>query len=267
MTASEILLVLAIGLAGGVTGGLLGIGGSVVMIPLLTLLLGPNQQLYQAACMPVNVLVALGALRRHVLAKAVRTDWLRWLIPVTALAAIAGVLLGNMLDGAVLARLFGAFLLYVAASEALRHVRRVVVDPADVSPASPGAASLVGAATGGIAGLLGVGGGIVAVPLLRTIGRMPLRQAIATSTATIVVASTIGAIAKNASIGSLTDPAGAPLTLAASLGLAATLAPAGLLGGYLGSRLTYALPIASVRVVFAALIALAGLRMIGLLHI
>jgi uncharacterized membrane protein YfcA len=264
MTALEILLVLGIGLAGGISGGLLGIGGSVVMLPLLTLLLGPNQQLYQAACMPVNVVVAIGALRRHVLAKTIRTDWLRWLMPATALAAIVGVLLGNLLDGAVLGRLFGAFLLYVAASEALRHVRRVVVDCAEITPATPGGASLVGAATGGIAGLLGVGGGIVAVPLLRTIGRMPLRQAIATSTATIVIASSIGAIAKNASIGSLTGAEGEPLSLGVSLGLAAILAPSALLGGYLGSRLTYALPIAAVRIAFAVLIGIAGLRMIGL---
>lgn len=263
MSPSEVALVLAIGLAGGMTGGLLGIGGSVVMLPLLTLLLGQNQQLYQAACMPVNVVVALGALKRHIDAGTIRGDWIRWLLPTTAVAAIVGVLVGNRVEGESLARLFGAFLLYVAISEVIRLCVRRDAEPTERRPASRPAAIGIGAATGGIAGLLGVGGGVVAVPLLRAMGKVPMREAIATSTAVIIVASTIGATAKNLTISSLADAEGTPLTVGASLTLAALLAPAAMFGGAIGSRLTYALPLGTIRVVFALFIALAGLRMLG----
>ena len=67
----------AIGLMAGTLGGLLGVGGSVIMIPALTAIFGPEQHLYQAAAMAVNVGVAVPAAWRHHGAGAARRDVLR----------------------------------------------------------------------------------------------------------------------------------------------------------------------------------------------
>jgi uncharacterized membrane protein YfcA len=266
MTAMEILALSGIGLAGGLCGGLLGIGGSIVMIPLLTLVEGPNQQLYQAACMIANVVTSASAVWRHAKSGSVRTDIVRWTVPVATIAVLAGVLLSNRIPGATLKVLFGCFLLYVAANELIRVFRRghdaAVTTPERVPP---GVSIGVGTALGGIAGLLGVGGGVIAVPLLRTFARLPLRQAIGTSTATIIAASAVGAVAKNLSLPSLTGPDGQPLAIAESLRLAACLAVPALLGAQIGAALTYRLPLTAVRIAFGALLAFAGLNMTGLL--
>ena len=60
----------AVGLLAGVLGGLLGVGGSILMIPAMVFLFadryGPEgQHLYQAAAMIVNLFVVLPAVDRH----------------------------------------------------------------------------------------------------------------------------------------------------------------------------------------------------------
>ena len=51
------LLLLGIGFAMGFGGGLVGIGGSMIMIPLMVICFGENQHLYQAVAMICNVFV------------------------------------------------------------------------------------------------------------------------------------------------------------------------------------------------------------------
>ena len=58
MELQLIITIAAIGFAGGLLGGLLGIGGSIIVIPLLTLVKGNNQQLYQATAMFMIIAVA-----------------------------------------------------------------------------------------------------------------------------------------------------------------------------------------------------------------
>ena len=58
------LAYLAFGLAGGVVGGMLGVGGAIVIIPLATVLLAPGKDVLQGATMIANVAVALTAYRK-----------------------------------------------------------------------------------------------------------------------------------------------------------------------------------------------------------
>jgi uncharacterized membrane protein YfcA len=91
---------------------------------------------------------------------------------------------------------------------------------------------------------------------MQTVMRMPLRNAIATSSITIFSISWLGAITKNASLGS-------DGTVTRSLILAACLAPTAMIGGYFGSHLTHNLPLKAVRIAFIALMAAAGIKMMG----
>jgi uncharacterized membrane protein YfcA len=260
---SELALIVAIGLAGGIAGGLLGLGGSVVMIPLLTFVLGPDQQLYQAACLIVNVPVGIVATVRHLRGGSIRGDLVRTMVPLAAIGSVLGVLLSNALDGKRLLVVFGAFLIYTAIAEAVGLVRTKEDHP-PVDAVPRGLLRPIAALTGLSSGLLGIGGGTLLMPLLRGLARLPLRQAVGTSSAVTIVAATVGAIAKNATLSGVERSDGSPLTLTASLGLAALLAPTAVAGGFLGAGLVYRLRVTSVRWIFLILIGLSGIRMIVL---
>lgn len=105
-----------------------------------------------------------------------------------------------------------------------------------------------GAAIGALNGLLGGGGGMVAVPLLRKTG-LPALKAHATAIAVIAPASALSG-AVYLFVGSVPSA----VLLPAALGVA--------LGGFLGAKLLSVLPVRIVEVVFAALMLLAGLRLV-----
>ena len=194
------LELLTVGLCVGLMGGLLGLGGSIIMIPVLTIALQKDQHLAQAAAMIVNVFIALLAIARHNRAKAIRWDVMGRMIPVGTIAMIAGVLLSNQFPALTLQRVFGAFILFILIAALLRLFNSnddesdTVESPEVTWPAVITIASTMGF----VGGLLGIGGGPIAVPLLQRLGQLPLRQAIATSSAVMATTSFVGAAQKNA---------------------------------------------------------------------
>ncbi|MHC4990270.1 MAG: sulfite exporter TauE/SafE family protein, partial [Planctomycetota bacterium] len=108
-----ILALIAIGFIAGTAGGLVGLGGSIVMIPALTLLLRQDQHLAQASAMIVNVFIAVPSLIWHRRAGTVRWDIVGRALPFGLVTIMLGVLLGNSVDGELLKKIFGLFLLYV----------------------------------------------------------------------------------------------------------------------------------------------------------
>jgi hypothetical protein len=117
------------------------------------------------------------------------------------------------------------------------------------------AAAVVAVPTGLIAGLLGVGGGLIAVPLQRRVLGLPIRTAIANSAAIIVVTSVFGATAKNyAYVASEHGDY-------RSFMLALFLIPTAILGSMAGSRLTHRAPLDLVKGAFFVLLVLAALRL------
>ena len=262
-TPFQIASIMAIGLIGGVLGGLLGLGGSVFIIPAVTLLLGTNQHLYQAAALITNVFVAAAASLRHRGRGTIRMDIIPSLLAASTMAALAGVAASNLIEPKPLAALFGSFLCYAAVAEVLSLIRqRQDPTPPPIEGQRVVLGASVGIAGGFASGLLGIGGGAVMVPMLRRFGGLPVRQAVATSATAMIAACAIGAIAKNAAVGGLHDPAGGTLTLQSSLLLALLLTPTATVGGHIGASLVYRLPIQSIRMVLAALLAVAGVRMI-----
>jgi uncharacterized protein len=104
-----------IGLAAGVLGGLLGVGGGVLFVPGLVIVIGLTQHEAEATSLLAIVPVALvGALRQDRYGNVRRGDAL--LIGVLSIAGAAcGVVLANALSGAVLRGAFAVLMLLIAA--------------------------------------------------------------------------------------------------------------------------------------------------------
>ncbi len=270
MTALELGLIALIGLGAGSLGGLLGIGGSIIMIPGLVILFSDrgaeHQHIFQAAAMAVNVAVAVPAALRHRMEGAVRADLFRILLPSAGAAIIIGVLLSNAISGEWLRSLFAGFLFYVG-YEQTRTLIRSKPEPAEKDArVTVGRGAIVGGAMGLVAGLLGVGGGVVATPLAQLLCKLPLRQAIGASSAAMCLTAAVGATLKfwllpDAMAGSEASVIDPRITAGV---IAIALAIPAMLGAWLGARLTHLLPVRVVRSVLIVVLALAAWRMSGI---
>jgi len=261
------LIQAGIGLLAGIVGGLLGVGGSIIIIPALIVYLdqtgggyrGNTQHLLQAAAMICNVFVAAPSILAHWRAKAIMGRIVVGLIPSALTGSLLGVYLSNTSafarqNGAYLAMLLAGFLIYVAAFNAWQMLHPAGPEPRfDPSRRVPQWEVIaVGVPMGLIAGLLGVGGGILAVPAQQLILRLPLRNSIANSAATIVFAAAIGAVYKNATLPNH------GIAVADSLRLAVMIVPTAMIGSYLGARLTHILSRRWLHLVFILFMTLIG---------
>lgn len=245
-------------------GGLLGIGGSVVMIPALVLAFGENQHLYQASAMICNFFVAASATIAHRREQILIGSVIKFMLPAAAAGSIAGVMLSNASlfskdRGYLLARIFGVFLIYVIYHNAIRLYQTYKPLPEHKRgemKTSPAISILIGFATGIAGGLLGLGGGTVCIPMQQMLLNMPLKKAIANSAATIIVIALVGAIMKNATL-YLHN-----IELAESLKIAAVVIPSAIVSGFIGARLMHVLPRQYVRMVFIALLIIASYKML-----
>lgn len=265
---SSLAISIAIGAIGGFLGGLFGIGGGLVIIPLLTLAHGSNPHLYQAASLTAALLVAAGSIPRHIKARAIRWVFAYRTIPFSLATVGAGIAIGNALpDPLWLERIFAVFLLYVAVAEVVRRFRPARGPSRTGSAAerlSWGPAALVGGAMGTLSGVLGIGGGVIAVPLMRVVNNFNIRTTIATSAFLILPTVVAGAALKFATLQSVTTPSGDAITVSSAAWLAAALAPGAFLGSYAGASLVHRIPMQKLAIAFAAMCALLSIRMMGL---
>jgi uncharacterized membrane protein YfcA len=185
------------GLFGGMIGGLLGIGGSVGIIPLATIFITPDKQQLQCAAMLCNVAVASTAYRRYRKAGKIEWTFARRIVPAAIIAVLAGVAASTVIDASSFRVMFAAFLMVVA----VREFRLLAIGsehaPDDARELSPARGAGIGAIMGFLSGLLGIGGGVVGVPLMRAWARIPMKRAVVTSVCTMVPLAMVGATVKS----------------------------------------------------------------------
>lgn len=261
MHSVELVELVAIGLAAGSVGGMLGIGGSIIMIPAMTMVLGPAQHLYQATAMIVAFFVTTPAVVQHARARAIQPSTVKKLLPMALVGVLAGVGLSELpifagRGEAHLRALFGVFLLVLCLVDLYRLIRPRMEAEALAGALSWRTATSVSLPTGVVAGLFGIGGGVLAVPLQRRFLGIPMPNAIANSASLIIMTSMCGAFVKNYAY--YFDHGGSlrPLSLAAAL------IPTAMIGGTIGSRLTHRIPVRNVKTAFFVLLAIAAVRMI-----
>jgi len=263
----DLFILILVGLGMGVMGGLLGIGGSLVMIPALTLIYGENQHLYQAAAMICNFFVSASALIAHRKAEAIVRPVLVKLVPAAMIAILCGVALSNLAlfeghNSYLLARAFGLFLVYVVVYNSYRlylsvHPKiEVVPKPMPEKRIAAFFSMFCGGVTGLAAGLLGIGAGTVATPLQQLTLKLPMRNAMSNSAVTIVSIAWLGAIYKNWTL----QQHG--IHFIESLKIAICIIPGAIIGGAVGGHLMHALPKNIVRAVFIGVCILAAIKLL-----
>lgn len=187
------LIVIALLLAGlvGVSLGLLGGGGSILTVPILSYVLGMEpREAIAASLFIVGATSAVGMIGHA------RSGRVRWktgaLFGLAGMAgAFAGGLVGGLIPGTVLMILF-AIMMLVTATAMIRGrkpgagARGTVGKPAVLRILLDG--FLVGIATG----LVGAGGGFLVVPALNLLGGLPMAVAVGTSLLVIAMKSFAG---------------------------------------------------------------------------
>ncbi|MEQ9096772.1 MAG: sulfite exporter TauE/SafE family protein [Phycisphaerales bacterium] len=261
MTLTEILICLVIGAFAGVLGGLAGIGGSMIMLPALALFVAdpdPDSahHLFMASAMVVNAVVSFPAALRHRKAGAIHYGALRVILPAMAISIVVGVLISNQIEGLTLRKILAGFIAAYALMTIYRFFKKSEEPELDAKGVHPIRLTSIGVATGLVAGLLGIGGGVLMVPMLQVFCKMPIKNAIATSSAVMVLTAIVGASLKLATLGpehgrSVVD----------ALIIAAAISPTAFFGARLGATLTHKLPLQAVRLVVSLALLVVAARM------
>ena len=262
------------GAAAGVFGSLLGLGGGILIVPLLTLGFGlPLREAVGVSLVSVMMTSSAAAgvyLERHV--ANLRLGMTLELF--TAIGALVGGSIAFLLDERLLSLLFAVLLAYVALTmlQARTHEPNLSVDPPKVDPISEDSAptrptvldqlggegyqvrnlgrGIVGALGAGVASaLLGIGGGIIKVPLMHLAMGVPLR--VATATSNLMIGITAAASAVIYLIHGGIDP-----YVAGPTGIGVFV------GATVGSRLGHRLDLRYLRLLFVVVLGYTALQML-----
>jgi len=256
------LALLATGLLAGVLAGLLGVGGGIVIVPVLYhlfTLLGIDESVRMhvtvgtslATIVPTSIMSSRAHRKRGSLDMAL----IRRLMPWVVTGVLVGSVASRFLSGTSLTAVFASVALVVALNMAFKRDGFALRDGL---PGTPGTA-LIGSGIGGVSTLMGIGGGTLSVPILNAL-RVPMHTAVGTGAMLGMVISIPGAVAF------LLNGLDVPLRPPFSLGYVnllgmALIVPATMLTTDWGAKLAHRIDARRLRQVFAAFLALTALRM------
>lgn len=264
MDVQLVLVLLLAGGASGFLGGMFGVAGGLILVPVLLVILQNNgvSSLVATHITFGTSLLALAvsslpesyeyAGKRHVVWKAV------WLIGgASIVGAFTGTAIAGGLQAKSLQQIFAAVVVF-AALRLLSDQRKPKGEPEPNF--SPPALLLTGLVVGIVSSLAGIGGGVLSIPLLYSVLRFPLKKALGTSSPIIVIAAVAG------SLGYAIRGWGNPLLPVLTLGYVAYLhavpiavasVPMARVGAALASRI--ATP--TLKKVFALVLLIVAIRM------
>lgn len=250
------------GVFAGVLAGLLGVGGGIVIVPVLYLFLdsfGIEREIAMkvavASSLSTILVTAVSSARSHRKRGAVDEALLRSWGPAIFIGVVAGTVAGGYLHGDVLTAVFASVALVVAANMVFRRQGGSLYE---------GFPNLVvkhlsGLIVGVFSAMMGIGGGTLSVPLLTSFG-YDIRRAVGTSSAIGFV------IAVPGTIGYMLAGWGEPGLPAGSLGYVNLLAfaafvPLTVLFAPVGARIAHGIPQWALRYSFAAFLLITSARM------
>jgi uncharacterized membrane protein YfcA len=251
------------GLFAGVLAGLLGVGGGIVVVPVLYLLfsylgIDPAVRMHLAVGTSLATIIptSIRSVRGHARRDAFDRDIFRRFAPSMFAGALAGTVIATGVDFVVLTGTFALIALLVSLHMGLGDPARRL---ADRLPGGAGAAGL-GGLIGALSAMMGIGGGTLSVPTLTLFG-VPIHRAVGTASGFGLVISLPAAIGFAwGGFGAAGLPPGS-LGYVSLLGLA-LIVPTTLLSVPAGVRLAHALDPRGLRRAFAVFLGLTSVRML-----
>jgi len=265
MTIAHIIILLGTGVGVGFASGLLGLGGGFIMTPVQYMLftnMGMSTDVAMKLAFGTSLLVILpttasGAWRHH---KKGAVWWKAAIIMGSCgfMAAFGGATLATHLPGAVLKIVFGAVIL-------ASGIRMLIIRPLEgeqEAKDNPWLWIAWAIPVGIVTGMTGLGGGVVAVPVMVLALKFKMHNAIATSLAMIIFTSTGGVV------GYIINGLGIPNLPAYSIGYInlrtwLLLAVTSIGMAQVGAMTAHRLPAKQLRWIFIAVMFYVGLRMLG----
>ncbi|WP_426373167.1 sulfite exporter TauE/SafE family protein [Aliiroseovarius sp. PTFE2010] len=197
-------LVILIGLIGssvlaGVLAGLLGVGGGIVLVPVLFWILAfvdfpadISMHLAVATSLSTIIFTSLSSARSHHSHGNVDVKILKLWAPGVVIGALGGGLAAKFVDADALKTIFGVIAVLVA----INMMRKNILVFRSALPESPATNGVISVLCGLFSALMGIGGGTLAVPILSSFS-VPIRKAVGTASAMgilIAVPATLGFI-------------------------------------------------------------------------
>lgn len=238
-----------IGLLGGFFGGLVGLGGGVIMIPLMISLRKLTQHQAHGTSLVAVVFTGLAGAAAYLFHNAV--DWQASVLLALSATATArfGARFAHALPERQLKRAFGAFLIFVSALIlAKAYLPRGGEELAFRARAA--VLLLTGAGTGFLSGMMGVGGGTVMIPAMVLFAGMGQHTAQGSSLLAMIPVGVSGSLTHHRLGNVRTD-------------MVAGLSAGAVVGSYLGGATANVLPELYLKYVFAVVLTWLGLRHLG----
>lgn len=249
------------GLVAGVVAGLLGVGGGIVLVPILDFVLERigmqsewRMHVAVATSMATIIPTAISSSRAHLARGAVDKELLRRWSPGLVIGGLIGAMLAARASGPVLSALFGSMALLIAIKMYLPfdHWRLRESIPMGIG------GNAIAGGIASISAMLGIGGGMLGVPTMTLLGH-PVHRAVGTASAFGLLIGT------PATIGYLLAKPGVALPgmtvgLVSMLGLI-IIAPCSMLMAPVGARLAHSLNKRALSQAFAVFLFLVAIRM------
>jgi uncharacterized membrane protein YfcA len=230
----------------GLSLGLLGSGGSILTVPVLVYLVGQDPKVAMAGSLMIVGLISLFAAWPYAKQKTIDWRMVGWFGLPGLLGAVFGAWLAHFIDSVIQMLIFSALMLSAA---------YLMFKPVDLSHTPPlrSTSKIVadGLVVGAVTGLVGVGGGFLIIPALVLLGGLSMRLAVGTSLVIIAIKSFAG-FAVYLDVLSAQN-----LALDWMIILKFTLI--GILGGWLGHKVSHHFDQQKLRRLFAIFLVLMGL--------
>lgn len=258
---SSLLLYLCIGAVAGVLAGLLGVGGGLVIVPMVTYSFvlqgiesGVTHKIALATSLATIMFTSISSFMAHHRNGAVLWSVFKTITPGILIGTFVGTKVVTLIPDTPLKIFFIVFLYYTASQmflnmkpKASRHIP------------GPLGNSAAGGVIGAVSSLVGIGGGTLSVPYM-TWCNVPIHKAIGTSAAIgfpIAVAGALGNVINGWGLSDIPYSLGL-IYMPALVGIAA----ASVMTAPFGARLAHKLPIGKLKKIFACLLITVATQML-----